>query len=162
MSWLAGTAELLACLGVAQAVAGSWAVRGFRRRHQHAAGAGAAPAERPPVSVLKPLYGDEPLLEQALSSFCTQRYGAYQIVFGVQRANDPALAVVRRVCARHPGCDVAVVVDATPHGGNGKVANLMNMLPAARYDVLVVSDSDVHAPPDYLESVAAALAEPGC
>jgi ceramide glucosyltransferase len=157
MFWLAGAAELIACLGVAQAVAGSWAVRGFRRRGEHAA----APAERPPVSVLKPLYGDEPLLEQALASFCAQRYGAYQIVFGVQRADDPALAVVRRVRARHPGCDVSVVVDATPHGGNGKVANLINMLPAARYDVLVVSDSDVHAPPDYLDRVAAALAEPG-
>jgi len=163
MFWLAGAAELLACLGVAQVAAGSWVVRGFRRRHERAAGAGAAsPAERPPVSVLKPLYGDEPLLEQALASFCTQRYGTYQIVFGVQRADDPALAVVRRVCARYPGCDVTVVVDATPHGGNGKVANLINMLSAARHDVLVVSDSDVHAPPDYLDRVAAALAEPGC
>ena len=64
-----------------------------------------------PVTVLKPLHGDEPLLEEALASVCRQDYPALQVVFGVQDAADTALPVVRRLQARFPGCDIAVVVD---------------------------------------------------
>jgi ceramide glucosyltransferase len=69
--------------------------------------------------------------------------------------------VVERVRARLPGCDIAVVCDNSADGANRKVANLSNMLPAARYDVLVIADSDMHADQNYLRAIAAALAEPG-
>ena len=55
---------------------------------------------RPPVTILKPLHGDEPMLEAALESFCTQDYDRFQIVFGVQDPADPALHVVRRLQRR--------------------------------------------------------------
>src|SRR4051812_9240540 len=116
---------------------------------------------RPALSVLKPLHGDEILLEEALASLCAQDYPDFQIVFGVQDPADPALAVVRRVRERFPSVDMAVVVDRTRHGSNGKVANLINMLPHARHDLLVIADSDIHAPPGYLASVAASLMRPG-
>ena len=74
------------------------------------------PATTPKISVLKPLHGDEPLLEEALASICRQDYPAWQVVFGVQDAADTALPVVRRLQARFPECDIAVVVDPTPHG----------------------------------------------
>ena len=61
-----------------------------------------------------------------------------------------------------PSCDIAVVVDPTPHGPNRKVANLINMLPAAKHDVLVIADSDVHVAPDWLRRLAAALEAAGC
>ena len=102
------------------------------------------------MTVLKPLYGDEPLLEEALASLCAQDYPAFQVVFGVQSAADPALAVLHRLRARFPALDMAVVIDPARHGSNHKVSNLINMLPSARHDVLVVADSDVHAPPGYL------------
>ena len=114
-----------------------------------------------PVTVLKPLHGDEPLLEEALASVCRQDYPAWQVVFGVQDAADTALPVVRRLQARFPDCDIAVVVDPTPHGPNRKVANLINMLPAAKHDVLVIADSDVHVAPDWLRRLVAALEGPG-
>ena len=126
-----------------------------------AAAAAAALAELlPPVSLLKPLHGDEPMLEEALSSALQQDYPQLQVVFGVQHPDDPALAVVERLRARFPGRDVAVVVDGTPHGANRKIANLINMLPAARHDVLVISDSDIHVSPDYLRRVVGALHRP--
>jgi ceramide glucosyltransferase len=111
--------------------------------------------------VLKPLHGDEPLLEEALASVCQQDYQAWQVVFGVQDAADTALPVVRRLQARFPDCDIAVVVDPTGHGANRKVGNLMNMLPAAKHDVLVIADSDVHVAPDWLRRLVAALEVPG-
>jgi ceramide glucosyltransferase len=137
-----------------QAVAGYIAVRRF-------AGAPRPRAGRPPVTVLKPLHGAEPMLEQALASLCAQDYGIYQVVFGVQNPDDPALATVERLRARFPGCDIAAVVDATPHGINRKISNLINMLPSARHDILVIADSDVLCAPDYVDRIVAALDTPG-
>lgn len=145
----------LSAAGLLQACAGAAAVHRFRRRPGPGAGA------LPPLTVLKPLHGDEPVLEQALASFCAQDYPGLQIVFGVQHPGDPALAVVTRLRTRFPDMDVAVVVDATVHGSNRKIGNLINMLRAARHEVLVIADSDIHAPPGYLRSVAAALNGPG-
>jgi len=144
-----------ACLGLLQALAGWLAVRRF------AAAPAPLPAPQPPVTILKPLHGAEPLLEQALESVCTQRYPSYQVVFGVQHPADPALAVARRLRARYPGNDIAIVVDATAHGENRKVGNLINMLTAARHEVLVIADSDVACAPDFLEHVTATLQTPG-
>ena len=117
--------------------------------------------DRPPVTVLKPLYGDEPLLEDALASLCRQRYPVWQIVFGVQRRDDPAIAVVERLRARFPDVDITLVVDATRHGTNGKISNLINMFSAARHDVLAIADSDVHAEPLWLEGLVAGLMTQG-
>lgn len=119
------------------------------------------PASLPGITVLKPLYGDEPLLEAALASICAQDYPLFQVVFGVQDPADPAIGVVARLRERFPDCDITLVVDDTADGVNRKVANLMNMLPMARHDVLVIADSDMHAAPDYLSHIAAALAAPG-
>ncbi|MGI3776631.1 MAG: bacteriohopanetetrol glucosamine biosynthesis glycosyltransferase HpnI [Janthinobacterium lividum] len=142
--------------GLVQAAAGWRAVSRFRARPVPAA------ASLPPITVLKPLHGDEPLLEQALATFCAQDYPAFQIVFGLQDPADPALHVLRRLCARFPALDMAVVVDPTPHGANRKIANLLNMFPSARHDTLVIADSDIHAAPDYLRHLAAALDDPRC
>ena len=140
--------------GFVQAAAGWHAVRRFRGEVPEAGG-------RPPISLLKPLHGDEPLLEEALASFCTQDYPSFQLVFGVQSADDRALAVVDRLRARFPKLDMELVVDPTLRGTNRKIANLINMYPAARHNLLVISDSDMHAAPGYLASVADALAVPG-
>ena len=158
----AGAAAALSAIGIAQAIAGWMAVRRFARRADSAGTAGSRPAPTMlPMTVLKPLHGDEPLLEEALATVCRQHYPAWQVVFGVQDPADSALPVVRRVQARFPDCDIAVVVDPTGHGANRKVANLINMLPAAKHDVLVIADSDVHAAPDWLRRLAAALETPG-
>ena len=74
---------------------------------------------------------------------------------------DTALPVVRRLQARFPDCDIAVVVDPTAHGPNRKVANLINMLPAAKHDALVIADADVHVAADWLWRLVAALEAPG-
>jgi ceramide glucosyltransferase len=153
--WLAGLAALLAVFGAGQALAGWAAVRRF------AAVPPAIPPARPPVSVLKPLHGDEPELEAALASVCALAWPGLQVVFGAQDPADPALAVVARLRRRFPACDIATVVGPAPPGRNRKVANLITMLPAAKHDVLVISDADIHAAPGYLDAVVAALARPG-
>ncbi len=156
MNVLATFAAIMAIIGIVQTLAGWYVVWRFVRRAPRPA------APQPPITVLKPLHGDEPLLDRALSSLCTQDYPAFQIVFGVQDPQDPVIAVVERLRAAFPDRDIALVVDPTQHGPNRKIGNLINMLPAAKYDVLAIADSDLHMPPDYLSDLATTLATPGC
>lgn len=116
----------------------------------------------PAVTIMKPLHGDEPLLEEALESFFRQDYPApHQIVFGLQDEHDPALAIVRRLQKRYPERDISVVIDQTEHGPNRKVGNLINMFPACKHDVLIISDSDIHVSADYTASIVRALQQDG-
>lgn len=120
-----------------------------------------APETTPPITILKPLHGADPLLEEALTSQCQQDYPKFQIICGLQDPTDPARAIVERLRQRFPNVDLQLVINPTPHGTNRKIANLINMLPAAKYETLVISDADIHAPPDYLRILAATLAQPG-
>jgi len=153
---LTGTFAALAVIGSAQVLAGWIATIRFARP------TGIEPVGMAPMTILKPLRGQEPLLLEALATLCEQDYPpGIQIVCGVQDAADTAVPVVRALQARYPDRDIALVVDATRHGTNPKIGNLINMLPAARYDLLVMADSDVHVRSDYCRRLADALARPG-
>ena len=115
---------------------------------------------RQPVTVLKPLCGDEPRLEENLVTLCEQSYPEYQLLFGVRDPLDPAIAVVERLKARYPQRDIQLVVDSRVHGSNFKVSNLINIQSSARHPWLVLADSDIAVAPDYLERVSAPLADP--
>lgn len=145
---------VLALIGVIQQLYGAHLVERF------CAASPATPKQRPSVSILKPLHGVEPLTELALESFFLLDYPDYQLVFGVQNENDPVLGVIARLRARYPERDTALMVNDTPHGSNRKVANLINMRPLAKHEILVIADADVHVPPYYLERVVAALETP--
>lgn len=158
---MSAVADFVAGLGCIQAAVGAVLLCRFGADGQTSSVTPLQVDTLPPVTVLKPLCGDEPLLEDALASFCLQDYPVVQIVFGVQSRNDPSIAVVRRLQARFPALDLVLVVDPTLHGDNYKIANLINMLPRASHDMLVISDSDIHAEPTYLRHVIRALQAPG-
>jgi ceramide glucosyltransferase len=152
---IAGDFLLVLCAaGCLYLVAAGFATRRFAAR------ARTRRPESPAISVLKPLCGEDLGLFDNLASFCRQDYPAWQIVFGVQAADDPAIAVVRRLMVEFPAADLALVVDAARPHANLKVANLQNMLPAARHDLVVIADSDMRVEPDYLAAVAAPFADP--
>ncbi|MBV9749456.1 MAG: bacteriohopanetetrol glucosamine biosynthesis glycosyltransferase HpnI [Acetobacteraceae bacterium] len=155
MEFLAAATDLVAAAGLVQGAFSLALARRFTRSPA------AVPRVRPPVTVLKPLHGDEPLLEHALASLCIQDYPALQLVFGVQDPADLALHTVDRLRARYPALDVSVVVNAAQHGLNRKVSNLINMYPVAKHDLIVIADSDIHAEPGYLDQLVAALETPG-
>jgi ceramide glucosyltransferase len=135
------------------------------------AGAPSFAAAPPAITVLKPLYGDEPGLLEHLTSFCRQDYaGAVQILFGVHDAEDPAAAVARKIVnalragkieGAPAGMTAELAVDPTRHGANGKVANLINMSRRIEHDLVVLADSDIRVAPDYLARLAKSLAQPG-
>jgi ceramide glucosyltransferase len=160
LSTLIGTVLCLAAAGYA-CFAVYAVLHGVRRAAVMALRQRPDPARLRPVSVLKPLCGAEPRLYDNLRSFFAQRHAAFQLVFGVRDAQDPAIAVVQRLQAEFPQVDSTLVVDPRIHGANLKVSNLINLLPAARHDWLVLADSDIGVQPDYLDHVTAPLADPG-
>ncbi len=130
----------------------------------------AAPAETLGVTILKPLYGAETGLYEHLLSFCRQNYaGPVQIIFGVHHHDDAAAAVARRIVAlagagKIEGApakfSVELMVDATVHGSNGKVSNLINLSRRIDHPFVVLADSDISVEPDYLVRLAAAIERP--
>jgi ceramide glucosyltransferase len=114
-----------------------------------------------PVTVLKPLHGAEPHLVDNLATFlCQDHAGPIQLLCGVQRRDDPAIEAVETLRRRFPDARIDLIIDPTPHGSNGKIANLINMESAIAHDVVVLSDSDMVVPPSYLTAVLAALDQP--
>ena len=120
------------------------------------------PTSYPPVTIVKPLHGEEWALLSNLSSFCQQDYpGPVQFLFGVHDAADPAVQTLDELRRLHPLADITVVADPRLHGPNRKISNIVNMLPQALHDVLVFADSDVSVGPTYLRNIIGELQKPG-
>jgi ceramide glucosyltransferase len=116
-------------------------------------------SQLPPVSILKPLKGVDPEIWETFCSHCEQEYPEFQLIFGVSDPADPAVEVVRKLQAEYPNLPIELIVCDRVLGANIKVSNLAQMLPAARYELLVVNDSDIRVPADYLRKVIAPLAD---
>ncbi len=113
----------------------------------------------PPVSILKPLKGVDPEIWESFCSHCEQDYPQFQLIFGVSDPADPAIEVVRKLQAKYPNRPIELIVCNRVLGANIKVSTLAQMLPAARHELLLVNDSDIRVPPDYLRKVIAPLAD---
>jgi len=146
----------LAAGGCLHALAAASRVRRFRGEVEEPL------AAYPGVTILKPLHGGEPGLYENLASFCEQDYaGPAQVIFGTQDPHDCAVAIVERLIVDHPGLDLELCITGASRGPNPKIANLMGMEPRIRHDVVVIADSDIVVPSDYLSRTVAALARPG-
>jgi ceramide glucosyltransferase len=112
----------------------------------------------PPISILKPLKGTDPEIYESFRSHCLQDYPEYEIIFGVNDPNDPAIDSVKELQREFPNRRIQLVVSEKILGPNVKVSNMAQMLAEARYDRLIVNDSDIRVAPDYLRRVTAPLA----
>src|SRR4051812_29955869 len=119
------------------------------------------PDYTPPVTIFKPLKGEDEGLEENLRSFFRLDYPTYQLLFCVADPADPAAAVVNRLLAEFPGRDAQLVVGCPAFGLNPKVESLAAMERYRRHDTILISDSNVRVRPSYLRETACYLAEPG-
>jgi ceramide glucosyltransferase len=113
----------------------------------------------PPVSLLKPLDGDEPNLEAHLASFFDQDYSQFEVLFCARSASDPGLATARRVAARYPHIPSRFLSTGEQTYINAKVSSLELMHGAAQHDIFIISDSDVRVARNYIRDVAAPFAD---
>ena len=129
----------------------------LRARHKELSRLPLAASDLPPVSILKPLKGADPQIWESFCSHCEQEYPEFQIIFGVSDADDPAVEIVGRLRAKYPKLPIELIVCERVLGTNIKVSNLAQMLPAARHEILLVNDSDILVPADYLRRVITPL-----
>jgi ceramide glucosyltransferase len=150
---VAGMTTLLTAAGLGYYLVALWSARSFLRRAPFPA------AFTPPVSILKPLHGLDPGMLEAFASHCHQNYpGDYELLFAVSRPDDPATAVVQQLQADFPEHAIHLIQTPQVLGPNGKVSNLAQLLPHARFDYLIVNDSDIRVGPNYLAHVMAPFA----
>jgi ceramide glucosyltransferase len=151
---------LLTVAGLAYMVLALWGARDFvktlkRRR--------LGPEFVPPVTLLKPLKGVDPRMYAGLASHCRLQYGApFELVFGVHRLDDPAVAEVERLRLEFPEVTIRLVECSERLGTSGKVSNLVQMLRVASYEHVVINDSDIYVGEHYLTGVMRCfVGEPG-
>lgn len=130
----------------------SWRCWHALRPHATAAGRG--------VTVIKPLCGLDDDLERNLVSFFRLDHEPLQLVFGAADPDDPALALVRRIARRHPDRDATIVTGTNHDAPNPKVGLQERLLPHARHDVILLSDSNVRIAPDEVGRVLPAFDDP--
>jgi ceramide glucosyltransferase len=111
----------------------------------------------PPVSILKPIRGLDPDAYENLASFCRQDYPEYEMMFCVDPDDDTVLPVVEKLQHDFPKCAIRVLYGSGRVASNDKVAKLARMAAEARYETVVISDSDVRVDPDYLRATTAPL-----
>lgn len=117
-------------------------------------------AQLPPVSVLKPVHGNEARLKENIESFFRQDYPQYEILFAADRADDAALPIIREICARYPHIPTQIVITGDPPWPNAQNYCFHRLTPLAAHEILVTSDSDVEVAPNYLRDVVPPLLDP--
>jgi ceramide glucosyltransferase len=151
---------LLTLGGLVYMLLALWGARDFqhawlRRQREMAQTGGFAPD----ISILKPLKGVDARMYAGFISHCTQQYaGRFEILFGVSSLHDPAVAEIDRLRAEFPDCAIHLIECPERLGASGKVSSLVQMLPHARYDFLLINDSDIRVSPSYLTRVMACFA----
>ncbi len=149
-------AAVLALCGMGFYLLCLWSVRSFRRHSR-------IPQAQftPPVSILKPLRGVDPQMYESFRSHCVQDYPEYEIIFGVNDADDPAAEAVHQLMREFPNCRIRLVICPEVLGTNRKTSNVVQMLRYAQHDHILINDSDIYVTPDYLRRVMAPFGKAG-
>lgn len=113
-----------------------------------------------PVSILKPVHGNDPGFSEAIRTHALQHYGEFEILFGIARPDDPARVEIERLMRDFPAVPIRLVLSSTG-APNPKVGILIDLAKQARHPIWIVNDSDISVPQGYLRDVTAPLADQG-
>jgi ceramide glucosyltransferase len=111
--------------------------------------------DAPSVSIVRPVCGIDNFCEETLGSTFRLDYPRYEVIFCVARANDPVVAVVQKLIATHPNVAARLVIGDEKVSPNPKLNNCVRGWDAARYDWIILADSNVLMPRDYIQRLFA-------
>jgi len=114
----------------------------------------------PPASILKPVRGVDRDAYENFASFCRLDYPEYELIFAAADPDDPVIPIIERLQRDFPERAIRIVIARESFGENKKVNNLAAAARAAKYDLLVMADTDVCVERDYLREVAAPFTDP--
>ncbi len=152
--------QIMTLLSVSSLVAYLWGMQKVRRflRVSRLARQAYVLDVYPPVSLVKPIKGEEDELEENLYSVYQQAYPApFEVVLAATDADDAGLAVAKRVALQYPDITTRVVLADPNYSLNPKVCNLSAGVAEARYDLILQTDANTRFRPDYLRSIVAEL-----
>jgi ceramide glucosyltransferase len=162
MDWIAiavqGVLALLTLGGVAYGLIALWSARDFE--HATRGGAENIGGFAPGISILKPVKGVDSQMYAGLVSHCMQEYaGEFELLFGVSSLEDAAVREIGRLRVEFPEVSIRLVECTERLGASGKMSNLVQMLPEAKFEHVIVNDSDIRVSPKYLTRVMAGFVD---
>ena len=105
----------------------------------------------PPVSLVRPLCGIDNYAADTLRSTFALAYPRCEILFCVASANDPVVPLIESLLAEHRQAGAKLLVGDERVSNNPKLNNVLKGWRAASHDWIVIADSNVLMPPDYIE-----------
>jgi ceramide glucosyltransferase len=153
-------ALVLAAAPLAYYVLSLYCVIGYFRGLQRSPSPSPESSYSPPVSILKPVRGVDCEAYENFASYCLLDYPEYEIIFAVADSDDPAVPVIEKLQTDFPSCSIRLIKGAERIGANSKVNSLCRLVEEAKYDLVVMSDSDVRVDTDYLRTVVPPFADP--
>lgn len=113
-----------------------------------------------PVSILKPLFKADEGLEENLRSFFLQNYAGFELLLAVNHEGEQGAMVARKLMSEYPNVPARLVVTGDSPRPNGKVFSLQQIIQHARYDILVMADSDIRVTAEMTRVLASELLDP--
>jgi ceramide glucosyltransferase len=114
----------------------------------------------PPASILKPVRGADREAYENFASFCRLDYPEYELIFAAADREDPAVRIIEQLQRDFPRTPIRLVAPVAWMGENKKVNNLGAAAREAKYELLVMADTDVRVGPNYLREVVTPFADP--
>ncbi len=109
----------------------------------------------PSISIVRPLCGIDNYAVDTLSSTFALDYPHYEILFCVAAAKDPVVPLVRSLMAENPGVAARLLIGDERMSPNPKLNNVVKGWRAAAHDWIVIADSNVLMPRDYIQRLFA-------
>lgn len=109
------------------------------------------------ISILKPLKGLDPGLEENLKSFFNLEDIQYELIFSVASRSDPAYEIANQLIAQYPHCKAKIIVGRRHECLNPKVENLLDAYADAQFDLVMISDSNTRVQPHFVADMASLL-----
>jgi ceramide glucosyltransferase len=113
----------------------------------------AAPPDSPPVTIIRPLCRINNYERETLASTFALDYPDYEIIFCLEHGDDPVAGLVYSLMEKHPRVPAQLLIGEDHRSTNPKLNNVLKGWDAARHRWIIMADSNVLMPRDYIQQL---------